>query len=271
VTDALTFATAAGLPTVAAFDQPDHDRHVLLELAFNVRDLGGLPADGGRVVRSGVLYRGDGIQRLGPADADALRALGLRTVLDLRTDAELADHGVFSGPGVVHHHLPVLRETWDARSFDPTADHDAVVAFLTARYVEMLEEGPDALAGAITAIADPANQAVLFHCAAGKDRTGVVALLVLGLLGVSDDDMADDYHLTQHGTSRWLSWAEQAEPQMLEAMADQPVAYLASPREAALGLLDELRRRHGSVEAYVAGIGVTDATVERLRSGLLAD
>jgi protein tyrosine/serine phosphatase len=269
VTDALTVSTAAGLPAVAAFDQPDHDRHVLLQLAFNVRDLGGLPADGGRAVRPGVLYRGDGIHRLRSDDVAALRELGLRTVLDLRTDGELTTHGAFRGEGVVHHHLPVLRETWDTRVFDPTADHDAVVAFLTDRYVEMLDEGGDALAGAIRAIADPDNQAVLFHCAAGKDRTGVVAMLVLGLLGVVDDDVADDYHLTQHGTSRWLTWAQEAEPQMLEAMADQPVAYLASPREAALSLLDELRRRHGSVEGYVAGIGVDEGTIARLRATLL--
>lgn len=271
MTDALSFADAVGLPPVSAPDLPDHDRHVLLQRAFNVRDLGGLAADGGlRTVRTGVLYRGDGVHRLDEGDVTALRDLGLRTVLDLRTDGELATYGVFRGAGVVHHHLPVLRETWDARVFDPAADHDAVVAFLAARYVEMLEEGGDAIAGALRAIADPDNRAVLFHCAAGKDRTGVVAMLVLGLLGVDDEDVADDYHLTQHGTARWLVWAEEAQPEVLEAMAAQPPEYLASPREAALVLLDELRRRYGSVESYVAGIGVEDGTVERLRTGLLA-
>jgi hypothetical protein len=98
----------------------------------------------------------------------------------------------------------------------------------------------------------------------------VLALLVLCLLGVSDDDVADDYHLTQHGTARWLAWAAEAQPALLESMADQPAAYLASPREAPLMLLAALRRDHGSVEAYVAGIGVEDATVARLRSALLA-
>jgi protein tyrosine/serine phosphatase len=264
------FADAAGLPAVGPADQQDHDRHVLLELAFNVRDLGGLPGDAGRLVRSGVLYRGDGIHRAGPADEAAFQALGLRTVLDLRTDGELAGHGAFAGRGVVHHHLPVLRETWEARMFDPAAGHDEVVAFLTARYVEMLEQGPEAFAAAIRAIADPANQALLFHCAAGKDRTGVLAFLVLGLLGVSDDDMADDYHLTQHGTARWLAWTEATEPAVLEAMADQPAAYLASPRDAAFAFFDELRTRYGSAEAYVAGIGVDETTVDRLRTTLLA-
>lgn len=270
MSDALAFARAAGLPTVVDPGRPDHDRHVLLETAFNVRDLGGIPGDAGRRVRTGVLYRGDGIHRVGAADVALLQEREIRTVLDLRTDAELQRHGVYGGgDGVLHHHLPLLRETWDARALDPAADGDEAADFLAARYAEILDEGAEGIAIALGLIADPANRAVLFHCAAGKDRTGVLAIVVLALLGVDDEQVADDYHLTQHGTARWLAWASTADPDLLEAMATQPPAYLAAPRDAALVTLDAVRRRHGSVEAYVAGIGVQDATVERLRSTLL--
>jgi len=263
-------AAAAGLPACGAPDRPDHDRHVLLDGAFNVRDLGGLVADDGRQVRPGALYRADGMQRVGPADVAALRALGLRTVLDLRTDDELATYGAFPGDrGVVHHHLPVLKQTWDVRGLDPKTDGGEAVDFLVARYVEMLDEGAEALASALRVIADPANRAVLFHCAAGKDRTGVLAVIVLSLLGLSDEDVADDYHLTQHGTARWLAWAVEADPALLEAMTDQPVEYLASPREAPLRLLEVLRHDHGSVEGYAAHIGVGDEAVAHLRATLL--
>lgn len=266
----MPIAAAAGLPACGPVDQPDHDRHVLLERAFNVRDLGGLATQDGRTVRSGRIYRADGVHRVGPDDAAALRALGLRTVLDLRTDAELATHGVFPGEaGVVHHHLPVLRKTWDDRSLDPLADGDAAADFLVARYLEMLDEGTEALSAALRVVGDGDNHVVLFHCAAGKDRTGVLAMLLLSLLGVADDDVADDYHLTQHGTARWLAWAVDAEPALLESMADQPPAYLSSPREAALGLLAALRQQHGSVEAYAAGIGVDGSAVASLREVLL--
>jgi len=92
---------------------------------------------------------------------------------------------------------------------------------------------------------------------------------VLSLLGLSDEDVADDYHLTQHGTARWLAWAVEADPALLEAMADQPVEYLASPREAPLRLLEVLRHDHGSVEGYAAHIGVGDEAVAHLRATLL--
>jgi rhodanese-related sulfurtransferase len=270
VTDASTLARDAGLPALTALDQPDHPRHVLLERSFNTRDLGGLIALGGRAVRPGQLYRADGIHRVGDADVARFIDLGVRTVLDLRTPHELDEWGVFPDTvGVTHHHLPVLQQTWDRLDLPPVEGEDQAVAFLVARYAEMFEEGAPALATALDLIADPDHRAVVFHCAAGKDRTGVLAMVTLALLGVSDEDIAADYHLSSHGTARWLAWVGDTRPEVLESMADQPVAYLQAPPEVALQVLAAVRAEHGSVEGYVAAIGVPDATVERLRTSLL--
>lgn len=270
MTDALAFAREAGLPVVEAPDQPDHDRHLLFEGAFNVRDLGGLSAGGGRRVRAGLLYRADGVHRLTSPDVARMQELGVRTVLDLRTTRELEEWGTFPATdGIAHHHLPVLRETWDRMGLDPVREEQGAVDFLAARYAEMLVEGAAALGTALGTVADGDAHAVVFHCAAGKDRTGVLAMLVLALLGVADDEIAADYHLSRHGTARWLTWVAETRPSVLEEMVDQPKAFLDSPEEVAHRVLEALRAEHGSPEAYVAGIGVDDATVERLREALL--
>ena len=236
---------------------------------FNARDLGGLVTGDGRRLRSGVVYRADGLHRLPPGEVERLAAAGIRTVVDLRTAAELEAAPSFGGAeGIEVHHLPVLREVWPRDQFGPEIDDDPV-GFLVDRYAEMLDEGRDAIAAVFALLADPTRRPLAFHCSAGKDRTGVVAGLVLGLAGVPDDDIADDYASSAEAMAELVAWIKQHRPQAATAMDDQPAAFLSCPADAMHGFLDVVRSRFGSVGSYLASIGVPDETVTAVLDALV--
>ena len=238
-------------------------RHIEHERVFNLRDLGGYPTTDGRTTRWATLFRGDGLHRLDAADCTAL---GLRTVLDLRTDHEVIERGRLEVDGVDWHHLPVIRTTWDA---DWWTEGSTPERFLADRYLTMLDEGAPALADALRTLARPESLPAAFHCAAGKDRTGVLAALVLALLGVDDDTIAGDYGLSRLGMDRLVEWIRATYPDRLDTMADQPAVFLDAPDAAMHLVLEELRVAHGSVEGYVESIGVDHDVVVALRRNLL--
>jgi protein tyrosine/serine phosphatase len=238
-------------------------RHIEHDRVFNLRDLGGYRTVEGRTTRWATLFRGDGLHRL---DADDCAALGLRTVLDLRTEHEVTERGRLEVDGVDWHHLPVIRTMWEA---DWWTEESTPERFLADRYATMLDEGAEAIAGALRTLAHPDRLPAAFHCAAGKDRTGVLAAVILSLLGVDDDTIAADYGLSRLGMERLVEWVRTAYPDRVDTMADQPAVFLDAPDAAMHLFLEELRASHGTVEGYVASIGADHGTVEALRANLL--
>lgn len=239
-------------------------RRIGCEGAFNLRDLGGYRTCSGRTVRGGLVYRADGLHRIPSGRASALEHLGWRTVIDLRTPAEVAA-GAFRADGVEVINLPILRATWgvpDATDIDP-------VEFLSDHYLQMLDEGAPAIAASFAVLGSPARLPAVFHCSAGKDRTGVLAALVLSVLGVDDEVVAADYHLSAWAVERLVAWLNLTRPDLSEEMSRQPKALLSCPPEAMHAFLDALRARFGSVEGYLMGIGVQADTLGGLRQGLL--
>jgi protein tyrosine/serine phosphatase len=236
--------------------------------AFNVRDLGGLRTELGGRLRPGLVYRADGLHRLPAEEVRRLAELGVRTVVDLRTAGELEVAASVKGDGIVVLHLPVLREVWphDAFSDEETADP---VAFLIARYLEMLDEGPAAISSVFELLSTPACRPLAFHCSAGKDRTGVVAALVLGALGVPDDVIAADYAASAEAMEKLVAWVRERRPEAADSMNAQPKAILSCPADAMHGFLDAVRERYGSVEGYLARIGVTEATMSAVHTALV--
>ena len=246
---------------------PALDRTVSFRYVFNVRDLGGLPTLDGRTVRRGLAFRADGVHRLGGDDLEAARALGLRTVIDLRTDNEV-DRGRFPHEEypVAWHHLPVLRRIW---SDDELVAGASAAEFLRDRYLDMLVHGGDSIARAVELVA--AGGPALFHCAAGKDRTGVVAAVVLGLLDVSHDDIAADYHASAAAMAAFVDWLTIEYPQALDSMTSQPPEYLEAPADAMYGFLAEVDATYGSMERLATHLGVGAASIAELRTNLLED
>jgi protein-tyrosine phosphatase len=251
---------------VATPDQPE--RRLGFRGAFNFRDLGGYRSRTGQTVRWRTLYRADGIHRMPDDELDELGVMGVRTVLDLRTRAEL-DHGRLEADhlGITHLHLPVLGETWQPTDLDPEADAAEVLGSL---YVQMLDVGAPALADALRTLAEPAKVPAVFHCAAGKDRTGVLAAMVLSLLDVDEETIVADYALSAVAMEQLVERLRQDRPEALSAMNDQPSQYLMAPPEAMARFLGHVRTEHGSMATYVRSIGVESDVVEQLRRTLLA-
>jgi protein-tyrosine phosphatase len=238
------------------------ERGVVFTDVYNFRDLGGYPAADGLSVAWERLYRSDDLARLSATDRETFAALGIRTVIDLRRPNEVAELGRFpETDGVEYHHIHLPHPAWPTQQFTDTA---ARTEFVVERYREMSIASADGFGSALRLIADADAAPLVFHCIAGKDRTGILSALTLSLLGVDDATVADDYELSEAAEPQaWVRWAT------LRPGIARPENVTISPREAMLRFLTDLRERHGSIEGYVATVGVTDDHVTALRSHLL--
>lgn len=245
-------------------------RSVALTGVFNFRDLGGYTARDGRTVRWHTLFRADGLDRLTPEDVEVLRPYGLRTVVDLRMGHEIDERGRFPVDAypVAFHHLSVMDRTWDPeialREDLPAAD------FLHARYTEMLRDAGPRYVEALRVLATDDALPAVFHCAAGKDRTGLLAMLALGSLGVGHDDIVEDYALTSVTMEAFrIRVADDLEA--AGRLAAIPQLFLAADPAAMSRVLTDIESDHGSVRGYVQALGVSDAELASLERQLLED
>ena len=261
-----------GVVTAAPLSVVDDPRRaLLLEAAHNVRDLGGYTIGDGRPIAWGRLWRADGLARLTAADLAALAPLHLSTVIDLRTAGEVETAGRF--PFEQHPvdlvHLPVVDRTWVHEELPSFDDHDdPEVEFLAWAYADMLADGGPRFGDALRHLARPGVLPAMFHCAAGKDRTGLLAALLLAGLGVDDDVIAADYALTAAAMVRMrASWAAQS-PEAAARIAEVPSMLLAARPEAMVRTLVALREAYGSIDDYLGTIGVDAATLAVLADAL---
>ncbi|MFJ4188991.1 tyrosine-protein phosphatase [Kitasatospora sp. NPDC089509] len=234
------------------------------EALHNFRDLGGCPAADGRTVRRGLLYRSDSLGKLTtPADLERLRALGVRTVIDLRYDWEIAAKGrVPDFDGLEYHHLSIEHRPYDQAEIDPALDP---WRYLADRFAEVAEDGVREIRQALDVITGAEAPAV-FHCASGKDRTGLIAALLLTLLGVAEDDIAADFALTERATPRLVADWHAAHP----GRTLRWPGYGRAPETVIRLALADLAARHGSVEGYLTGpLGIDRAQIDALRARLL--
>jgi protein-tyrosine phosphatase len=242
------------------------DRHVTFEACFNFRDLGGYETTDGRRVRWGSVFRSDALHRLTDDDLEVALGLGLRTIIDLRSTEELDKHGRFArADEVAFHHLPFFEA--DAVPFK-WAERDDPEPPPGVEYVAIATHARTSIAGAFRVIAE-GDYAVVFHCGAGKDRTGILAALMLSSLGVPDEVIVADYHLSERALAPTLAWAEANAPEMAEQMATLPPWLLRAPMPVMQAFLDILRDRHGSINGYLTDAGVDDSALETLRARLL--
>ena len=250
-----------------------------LEGAVNARDLGGLPTiDGGSTVH-GRLLRSENLQELTPGDVSRLvEELGVTTVVDLRSTNEVAIEGpapldALSGVRRAHH--PVLREFLDVsdtlkaalltESMD--ADRERYPADpMCGHYLGYLENRPEEVIGALRTIA-AAPGAAIVHCAAGKDRTGVVVALALTVAGVEPEAIVDDYMATD---DRLEAIVERLSRSRMYAgdVTSRPVKAHAPRAETMKAFLEQLTVRHGGINAWLTANGFGEAEVTVLRAKL---
>jgi len=247
----------------------DAERARLLPLvgAFNFRDLGGYPTVDGRRTRWGRLFRSDTLGELTEDDLRVLRDLGLATVLDLRSpsEAERDGRGLLATVPVRYLNLPVIPEG----ATNNPAVPEPIDGDMGARYLWYLEAGRDSVVQALGMIADEANLPLVFHCTAGKDRTGVLAALVLSLLGVEREVIVADYVETQ-ARMHLIIERLRNHPVYGKAVGDDlPPNRFAAQAASMVSFLGGLDERHGGPTAWLLQAGLDEGAVERLQAGLL--
>ncbi len=251
-----------------------------LEGAVNVRDLGELPTEDGQKTARARLLRADNLQDLSPADVTKLvRDIGVTTIVDLRSSNELAAEGpapLDGVAGVRHAHHPVLPEV--GSNTDVIADallaRDRQDKFRYPRdpvcghYLGYLEDRPDQVAGALCSVAR-AEGAALVHCAAGKDRTGVVVALALSLAGVPAQAVVADYAATGERTEAIMARLRRSG--LYARDINSKPADLHRPRpETMAAFLEQMDARYGGVAAWLTGHGFSDDDLRALRVKLRA-
>lgn len=241
------------------------DRWLTVDGLANARDVGGLPLEGGGRVRPRVLLRTESLEGLGEAAVAHLTGeLAVAQALDLRTDHERTTYGLgaLAEAGIPVHRLSFIPETGIAL---PEVDLDDPHPMLL-HYLAYLEDGRDNVVDGVRRIAGLESGATLVHCAAGKDRTGVLVALVCSVAGVPREQIAEDYALSATRIdalfTKWTTASGEPMPPAEEIDRHRPRAEVMAEF---LRLLDE---RHGGPVGWLRSHGVTDDELARLRARL---
>ncbi|MCZ7460753.1 tyrosine-protein phosphatase [Streptomyces sp. WMMC940] len=252
----------------------------------NLRDLGPTPLTGGRIVRPGLLLRSGQLDRMDTTADPAVAALGVRTVFDFRTEVERRARPDRLPPGTRVLAADVLADFLSsgtvpaaARLREVLGDPAAAERELgggrahalfadTYRALVSTESARHGYGAFLEALAEPDAGTLLFHCTAGKDRTGWAAAVVLGLLGADEDTVEAEYLSVNPAVRQAFAplvegfTAQGGDPEIALTLIGVTPDYLAAAR-------DEVTRLHGSLERYVRdGLGVGDETVARIRARL---
>ena len=238
--------------------------------ASNCRDLGGYRTRSGQCVRWRRVFRADRLDALNADDWRRLAALRVGTVIDLRAAKE-CDGAPFRKPAMRRVALPIEsalgRQLAALRAAGTTVDGERMRGLMQQEYRRILLDHADRFAELLRVVAD-ADDAVIFHCAAGKDRTGIAAALLLGALGVDRATIKQDYLLTNETYRRPADLQEQGRASGLSTEAlDVMWSVHASHLDAAFEAVEEL---HGGLEGFLSGpLAVSPALRRRLADRLL--
>ncbi|WP_225728104.1 MULTISPECIES: tyrosine-protein phosphatase [unclassified Nocardia] len=241
------------------------NRHIEFERLHNFRDLGGYRAGDGRTVRWGQLYRSDSLGKLRGDDWERFRKLGVRTVIDLRYPWEIGARGRVPQPELfTYANLSIEHRPYDQAEIDPEVDP---WRYLADRFAEVAADGVVEIRKVFELIADGDGPTV-FHCAAGKDRTGLIAALVLTALDVSEDQIIADFALTDAAAPHFVAnWKANNPGRTLRWPG-----YGRAPETVMRLVLEDLTATYGSAAAYLTStVGITPTTIERLRNRLLTN
>ena len=279
---------------MAEIGQPP--RRLKLEGAYNVRDLGGYATHDGRQTRWRTLLRADELHRLAPMSQTGIIDYGVRTVIDLRSTAELElNPSVFADSSrVAYHHKslqgdvrmrdmpdyeatmdPMLVEMLDGIASAPARDEvsrrlQRVALRTLESYGSRLDRRQPQIAGILATLAAPGGLPAIFNCAAGTDRTGIISALVLGIAGVPSETIAEDYSLSARG----ILERDIADAEVRESLGGdhtwQRYQQEFCPPDAMLKVLCYLDRRYGGIDGYVRKIGLGVAEIEALRRAMVA-
>jgi protein-tyrosine phosphatase len=245
-------------------------RTLLWDGCVNVRDLGGIPTEDGGATRTGEIIRSDNIGGLTEAGWRSLAGHGVVRIVDLRwPEEQAADPPRNVDIEVIHVSVlgPNLGESLEyLRTLDAHVDavHD-IADHYAFSYVDFLERNRNRFGQAVAAVAD-GQGLVVIHCMGGKDRTGLVAALILRIAGVATAEIGRDYALSgPHLAVTLTAWLDSAPDERERRRRDK---LSRTPATAMTRVIAEIEGRYGSVEGYLETAGVRPDQVERLRERL---
>ena len=251
--------------------QESYHRYIPFEGIYNFRDLGGYRTRDGRTVIWRQIFRSGEMQHMTADDAIRFRdEIPLVSVLDLRSLIEVNRHGIgrLQELGISHNNIsfignPGSEETlkWFKASLN-MGDFYLYLFKHTKIGLHVIE--------ALNIISKPENRPVVFHCVGGKDRTGILAAIILSILGVSDDDIIKDYALTRKHMPGLISRINN-DPQRAVLFKQLPHFVAEASAEAMAFFLTGLKEEYGSITRMMKSYGVSNALINRLRSTLLTD
>lgn len=236
-----------------------------LDGALNVRELGGYPTANGSQTQYHRFLRSDCLNRLSTYDVRFLYDYGVRAVIDLRDASEVADSpDSLLGSDVAYANIPLLE--FNAAEAEKVQKHlDENTFSMEAIYRHILEHY-EGVRACFRFMADAPEGCILFHCAVGKDRTGILAMLLLSLAGVDKWDIVADYVQTWPNLMRDEAfredWYDPARALYRSGMSSAP--------EFIEFAYDALEEEHHGVEGYLLECGVPDQDVAKVRQRLLA-
>lgn len=251
---------------------PNHpDRHVPLQGAQNFRDLGGYQTEDGRQLRWRMLYRADGLGALEDADYDALLDRGVRSVFDLRSSRETDAFGVaqVDRHDGRYHHVPFREDIHlTAEQMEELRSPERMRNTVRPEgYLMMLEEAKPSIGLVFRTLAEDEPYAAVFHCTGGKDRTGILASLILETLGIPRETIGADYQLT----AKFLTFSPERRAEMEAFFGIKiPEEAMSADPETILGTLAGIDERYGSIARFLEEeCDVTAGHQEALREQLL--
>jgi len=242
------------------------------ETVRNFRDIGGYPTMDGAATRWGQVFRSGRLDELTDADHDHLRELGITRVFDLRTQGEVDNEPDRLPDDIAYEHMPMSSSVAIPKGLLERISDGDVTSYtkddMAAGYLRMLEMFPHYLNTMVAAVA--AGEKILFHCTAGKDRTGITAMTMLGIAEVADAHVLDDYEVSAQyqPEGRVEFFTEEIRGMGIDPEPFDLHAMLGSPRPVMKKTLYGLRERWQDHSGYHAHLGLTDDTIAAARANL---
>ena len=249
-----------------------YPRHIHFESVPNFRDLGGYRTHEGRTVAWRRLFRSAALHKMNDLELARLKQeISPRAVIDLRHPKDPENNPeilLLKEIGARHYSIPFrpesssyVKEEWKAH---PSAPH------MGAIYLSRISEQPfgKRLVDALEIIAEKDNHPLVFHCSAGKDRTGVLAAMVLAAMDIVDEDVVEDYTLSAP-LMKEIRDRMTRDPDTAQGVRGQPDYQWEASAESMTAFLSLLRQRYGSADGYLEANGASSSLVDRLKVALL--
>jgi len=256
-----------------------HSRHLDLEGAYNIRDIGGYETVDSRTVRLRKLFRSDSLHNLAKGSHEDLIGEGLRTVIDLRqSDAVEEKPNVFEhSSDLTYHHLNVMGDGPLVESTDQSVsslgpDRPPEV------YAAILDMRQQWMGKVIKLLATPGALPALYHCNSGRDRAGLTTMLLLSIAGVPKQQIVEDFamsprYLWRRTHDKNTGTVHNLHPDDFDSSPEARQAYDTEknicPPQAMSASIEHIERTYGSVREYLVGGGVTEEEMRLLRSEIV--